>query len=94
MDHNLQRQFDYWLGLLKIEISILKGKFSAQILLSNLSHLCLQVENNSDLVFSVLPAGWWIMWYFSFMHSMHFLVDGLNSLPRSMELNFMVKFLF
>ena len=69
-------------------------KILAQILLSNLSHLCLQVENNSDLVFNVLPVGWWMIWYFSFKHNRHFLVDGLNSLPRSMELYFMVKFLF
>ena len=67
-------------------------KEKTQVLLrSNLS-LCLHVLNSSDLRFSVAPSGWKIMWYFSLSHSLHFLVDGLNSEPLVTIFQLMLNF--
>ena len=35
-----------------------------QVFTNNLDSLCLQVEYSSDLVLSVAPEGWKIIWYF------------------------------
>ena len=55
---------------------------------SSCCHLCLQEENNSDLLLRLAPSGWKMMWYFSFKHRLHFLFIGLNFLPLSIILHF------
>ena len=69
-------------------------KIMLQVFTKSLESLCLHVENNSDLLFKLAPEGWKIIWYFSFKHSMHFLVMGLNSLPFSIMLQEVLKFSF
>ena len=71
--------------------SLPKRKFCSLHTFSNsCCHLCLQVENSSDLLFRLAPEGWTIMWYFSLKQRLHFLFDGLNFFPLSMIFQFKV----
>ena len=63
-----------------------------QVFTNKSSSLCLHTEKSSDLWFKVAPFGLNSIWYFSFKHSVHFLVVGSNFLPFSIILHFTSKF--